>query len=880
MRKIELRVFPGRNVYIHRPAALLLLDLEEYAGRESKVFPGFNERLLQILPGLESHSCALGRPGGFSHRLHSGTYLGHVLEHVILELQELLGLDVRYGKTRGTDQWGVYEVVFECPCGGLAEMLVDVGLDLIHTLLAGLHYDLPSALKRLRQRQAEVDLGPSTKALWNAARRRGISVRRIGEGSLLQLGTGRFARRVQATLTDRTSCLAADMAGDKELTKLILRAAGIPVPRGKVVHSSAEAVQTWHELKCPVVIKPCDGNQGRGVSLNLDSEQEVLRGYAIAARFSSRVLVEEYIPGRHFRLLVVDGRLVAASERIPAHVVGNGRDPIVVLVEQVNQDPQRGEDHEKPLTKIVIDDIVHQVLARQGYSLQSVPAAGAVVWLRENANLSTGGTAVDVTDQVHPLVAATVVRAVRLIGLDVAGVDVVTSDISLPFDWGKGAIIEVNAAPGIRMHHYPVAGEERDVASQIIASLFPPGTPSEIPIVAVTGTNGKTTTCRLLAHVLQQCYETVGLTSTAGIYHNNQLLVPGDTTGPWSTGVLLSDPLVDVAVLELARGGLLRGGLAYDSCDVAVLTNITEDHLGQDNLDSLEDLAWVKSLVLESVKPQGYAVINGDDGPSVELLSRQKSNVILFSLQADNVQVRRHLGVGGRAVFVQDGQICFAEGDKLEPLMSVEAVPITFNGKASYNVANALAACAALWGLGVERSLIKQGLASFLPNAEHNPGRQNLVTIGKQSVLIDYAHNPASIEGLTRLARTLTTGQLIGVIAAPGDRRNSLLFAVGEAAGRGFDRLFIKEDRDRRGRGPGEVADILRQGALAAGLSPAAIQVCLEERTALWAAFAAAQPEDLIVVLYEDWDYTNSLLAELAQQIPHLHRAYAIAGSL
>ncbi len=879
MKKIELRIFPGRNVYIHRPAALLLLDLEELAGKESRDIPGFNRALLQLLPGLKYHGCASGGKDGFRRRLQTGTYLGHVLEHVLLELQELLGLNARYGKTRGTSQWGVYEVVFECPCVEMASMLVDVGLELIEALLAGYPYDLTGALGWLRKHLAAVDLGPSSRALWKAAQKRGISVRRIGEGSLMQLGTGCFQRRIQATLTDRTSCLAADVAGDKELTKSILRAAAIPVPRGQIVYSDREAVRAWRELGCPVVIKPCDGNQGRGVSLNLNSPQEILIGFEIAARYSPRVLIEEFIPGRHFRLLVVDGQLAAAAERIPAHVVGNGYDNIGALIEQVNSDPRRGEGHEKPLTKIVVDDIVRAVLARQGYSLQSIPAAGTLVWLRDNANLSTGGTAVDVTQQVHPQVAATAIRAARLVGLDVAGVDVVTSDIGLPLE-GKGAIIEVNAAPGIRMHHYPEAGVERDVADQIVDSLFPPGTPSEIPIVAVTGTNGKTTTCRLLAHVLRQCYNTVGLTSTSGIYYNDQLLVAGDTTGPWSAGVVLADPLVEVAVLELARGGLLRGGLAYDTCDVAVLTNITEDHLGQDNLDSLEDLMWVKSLVLESVKPGGYAVINADDGPSVELLAQQKSNVILFSLQADNLSVRRHLGAGGRAVLVRDGQICLAEGDRLEPLLAVDAVPITFNGRASYNLANALAACAALWALQVEPNLIEQGLTTFLPNEEHNPGRQNLITVGKQPVLIDYAHNAASIQAVARLARSLTTGQVLGVIAAPGNRRNSVIFAAGEAAGRGFDRLFIKEDRDRRGRAPGEVAEILRQGALAVGMSPAAIQVCLEERTALWAALATAQPEDLIVVLYEDWEYTNSLLAELAQQAPHGRQAYAIAGSL
>lgn len=880
MKRIGLRIFPGRNVYTHRPAALLLLDLQEFTGKESRDFPGLNEGLLRLLPGLKKHGCANGGDNGFVQRLVTGTYLGHVLEHVLLELQAVLGLDSGYGKTRATDQWGVYEVVFECPCLGLADMLVNVGLDMMQALLVGRGYDLPAALRGLQQRLAQVDLGPSSEALWHAARKRGISVRRIGDGSLIQLGTGRFSRRIQATLTDRTSCLAADVAGDKALTKVILSAAAIPVPRGKSVYSSSEAVQAWRDMQCPVVIKPCDGNQGRGVSLNLCSEQEVLSGYEIAARFSPNVLVEEFVPGRHFRLLVVNGHLIAASERIPAHVIGNGRDAISILVAQANQDPRRGEEHEKPLTKITVDDIARAVLARQGYSLQSIPAAGTLVWLRDNANLSTGGTAVDVTDLVHPQLAATVVRAVRLIGLDVAGVDLVTTNIGMPLDWGKGAIIEVNAAPGIRMHHYPMAGAVRDVAAQIIESLYPVGATSEIPIVAVTGTNGKTTTCRLVAHVLQQCYGTVGLSSTSGIYHNGQLLVAGDTTGPWSASVLLADPMVDIAVLELARGGLLRGGLAYDQCDVAVLTNISEDHLGQDNLDCLEDLAWVKSLVLESAKADGYVVINADDEESAKLLPRQQAKVILFSEQTDNLRVRRHLGAGGRAVLVQDGQVCLIDGDSAKPLIAVDAIPITFGGRASYNIANALAASAALWGLGVEHHLIRQGLASFLPDAKHNPGRQNMFAIGKQSVLIDYAHNVAGIQGLTELARTLTKGNLIGVVAAPGNRRTATISAVGEAAGQGFDRLFIKEDRDRQGRAPGEVAEILRQGALVAGLAPNAIQVFLEERTALWAAFAAAQPDDLIVVLYEDWEHTMSLLDEFAREAPFLRRAYAIAGGI
>ena len=721
MKTLKLRVFTGRNVYTHHPAAQVLVDLEDLAGQESRDFAGFNTDLLHLLPGLLQHGCA-GQQGGFARRLQEGTYFGHILEHIMLELQQQLGLPGKYGKTRATDHTGVYEVVFECYVPGLAELLVSIGMDIIDTLLQGRRFDLESALSALQQRLRKVDLGPSSKALVAAARARGISVHRIGDGSLLQLGTGCHARRLQATLTSNTSCIAADIAGDKSLTKSILEGAGIPVPRGQIVYSAEAAVTVWRQLQRPVVVKPCDGNQGRGVSLNLQTESDIVMAFAIAARFSQAVLVEEYIVGRHYRLLVVDGKMVAASERIPAHVVGNGQDTLADLIRQTNEDPLRGEEHEKPLTKLVVDDIVRTVVARQGYDMHSIVAAGSVVWLRENANLSTGGTAIDVTASVHPQLVALVVRAVRLVGLDVAGVDVVAQDIGAPCPQGSGVIIEINAAPGIRMHHYPTAGASRDVAAAIVESLFPAGTPSEIPVVAVTGTNGKTTTCRLVAHALRSCYATVGLTSTDGIYHNGELVVAGDTTGPWSTRVLLDDPAVEVAVLELARGGLLRGGLAFEQCDIALLTNVSEDHLGQDNLDSVEDLVWVKSLVLEAVRPDGYAVLNADDPHTEVLLAQQRSNVILFSRQADNILVRRHLGIGERAVFVRDGNIHLAAGATSESLLALQDVPITFGGRADYNVANALAASAVLWALGIDAAVIRKSLLTFLPDMRHNPG--------------------------------------------------------------------------------------------------------------------------------------------------------------
>lgn len=880
MRSLELRAFQGRNVYIHRPAALALIDLEDLCGRESRELPGFNEHLLGLLPGLSRHSCASGRSGGFLERLQAGTYFGHVLEHVILELQARLGLQCSYGKTMSTDQSGVYEVIFECPALGIADQLVETGLDLVQGALEGASFNLTVRLNNLARRLAKTELGPSTRALADAAKARGISVSRIGSGSLLRLGTGCHAKRVQATLTSESSCIASDIAGDKSLTKLVLGQAGIPVPRGQKlsVDDVEQAISFWQRLARPVVVKPCDGNQGKGVSLNLDTPQDISEACAIAARYSSELLVEEYIAGHHYRLLVVGGQLVAASERIPAHVVGDGCSTIGELVEQVNQDPRRGAGHEKPLTRIAIDDVALAVLARQGLRPESVPAAAQTVWLRDNANLSTGGTAIDVTEWVHPDLAAIVVRAVRLVGLDVAGVDLVCDSIAESPD-GGGAIIEINAAPGIRMHHYPVQGQKREVADAIISNLFPDAAKSEIPLVAVTGTNGKTTTSRLIAHVLRQCHGTVGLTSTEGIYLNERCIVHGDTTGPWSANVLLSDPAVEAAVLELARGGLLHGGLAYDQSDVAVLTNVSEDHLGQDNLSSLDDLVWVKSLVLEAVRPEGYAILNADDSSLQQLLPRLRCRSILFSLEESNPQVRRHLGAGGRAVFLHDGWICLAEGNTLEPLITVGEVPFTWGGHAKCNVANALAATGALWGMTVEPALIRTGLVSFQPSV-HNPGRQTLTEVAGRPVMVDYAHNVAGLQQLSEFARHLCSGRLLGVIAAPGDRRSATVFRVGQAAGKGFDQLFIKEDLDRRGRAPGETAEILRQGAISTGMSPGAVGVYLEEMAALRAALLVAGSEDLIVVLYEKLELTFSLLEQLELQLGKSERqAFVVAGT-
>ncbi|MDN5331025.1 MAG: cyanophycin synthetase [Tepidanaerobacteraceae bacterium] len=860
MKIVDIRALEGPNIYSPKPVIRMLVDVGKWDDVSTKDIEGFKERILEKLPGLAQHHCCFDRPGGFLIRLEEGTYLPHVIEHVALELLNLLGQDVKFGRARRWEKT-TYSIVFGYEGKYAALEAGKFAVRLVEDIVCGKEADLRGELTRIERYSAEMELGPSTSAIEREAKSRGIPVTRIGDGSLLILGYGAFQKRVEATLTNCTSCVAVDIACDKILTKKMLSLAGIPVPEGVLVYTEEEAAKAARELGYPVVVKPADGNQGKGVSLNLKSEKEVREAFHIAFGYSPKVLVENYIRGRHYRLLVVDRKFVCAAERIPAHVVGDGIHSIRELTEMVNSDPRRGEGHEKPLTKIKIDPVVQRVLSKNGYTLDSIPENGQIVLLRENCNLSTGGTAKDVTDLVCPENKVLAERAAAVVGLDVAGIDITTEDISVPIEKSGGAVIEVNAAPGIRMHLYPSEGEPRPAAKAIVDMLFPEN-PPKFPLVAVTGTNGKTTTVRMIAGILSHHGLKVGMTCTDGVYIGELCIKKGDCSGPESARMVLLDPSVEAAVLEIARGGLIRGGLSYDMADVGIITNITGDHLGQDGVHTIEDLIFVKSLVAEQVKPEGYAVLNADDIATVEVRKRLKGNVIFFSLEEDNLVLRKHLCEGGRGVYVRDGVIVLHSEETLLPLVKVAKIPATMGGKAKHNAQNALAAVAAGWALGVPLETIKKALCAFKCDESNNPGRLNIIDGGRVRIILDYGHNPAAIEAVIATAKAMNPARMIGVIASPGDRMDDAIVMLGQVAGRGFQRLVIKEDEDLRGRRPGEVASLLLQGALSAGLKKEQIDVILKESEAIAFALENAQEGDLVVIFYEKYEAAVKTIRE------------------
>ncbi|MGE5560858.1 MAG: cyanophycin synthetase [Chloroflexota bacterium] len=879
MKVLDVRAFDGPSVHSPYPVIEMLLDLETLEGRTTNTVDGFVDRLLTALPGLAGHHCSRGRPGGFVERLREGTYFGHTVEHTAIEMQCQAGMDVIYGKTRWTGTGGIYRVVFEYLTREAGELAGRHAVELVDGLLSGRTVDAAALVAAIRQQHARHGLGPSTAAIADAARRRNIPVMRIGNDSLLQLGYGARARRVRATVTDATSCLAVDIAGDKALAKELLSSSGIPVPAGGLATTLEAALKIAADVGYPVVAKPVDGNQGKGVALDIRTPEDLRLAYEVARSLSDRVIVERYIRGHHYRVVVVGERVVAASERLPAQVCGDGTHTVEELVAAVNADPLRGEDHERPLTRIKIDQVAELVLAKQRLTAKSVPVQGEVVLLRENCNLSTGGTAVDVTDRVHPENRDIALRIARLVGLDVCGIDLVVDDISRPLTEANGAVIEVNAAPGIRMHHYPSAGRAREVAGAIVDHIFPDGSDGRIPIIAVTGTNGKTTVTRMIARMLAQRGIRVGASTTDGVLIGGRLVWPGDNTGPRSARMILRDPTVEAAVLETARGGIVRGGLAFDWCDVAVLTNITGDHLGQDGINTMEDLADVKAVVLESVKPEGYAVINADDQYACSVASRTKGRVIYFSVNEDSIQVHRHLQDGGRAVTIKNGAIVYSHRGRDSAIVDVRSIPCTFHGRMQHNTENALAAAAAGVALGLDNATIRQALQSFTANERDNPGRFNIHRVRDFNVIIDYGHNPAGIAATARAARQLTKGQLIGVIAAPGDRSDETLLEVGRAAGQGFNRIYLKEDHDRRGRLPGQVASLLRRGAIEAGLAEDAAEVILDEDEAIRAALATARAGDTVVVFYEKYDQVMAALAMAIKDLDCLAAEFGATGT-
>ena len=874
LRLLEKAIYRGPHLYSHDPMVRLQVDLGRLEQWPTNTLPGFVQSLLALLPGLGHHGCSYKSAGGLIKRLEEGTWLGHVAEHVALELQTLAGDEVSRGKTRSVKgRPGVYNILFNyrhedvgVAAGYAALRLVD---SLLPPSLRGLEgvpqaeapFDLQASLAELKSLVRRAALGPTTAALVAAAERRDIPVSRLNDQSLIRLGWGRRQKVIRASITGDTSLIAVETAGDKNLAKTLLAAAGVPVPKGALVRTADEAVAAAAKLRGPVVTKPLDGNHGRGVSLDLTTPEAVRWGFEQAVKHSRRVIVEQKLEGRDYRILVVGGQVVAVAERVPASVTGDGKSTIEQLIQAVNQDPRRGAGHEAVMTRIVVDDHVQERLARAGLTTASVPADGQTVVLRATANLSTGGRAIDRTDVIHPANALIARRAAGIIGLDVAGIDFLAPDITQSVIETGGGIVEINAAPGFRMHLEPSEGRARDVASPVIDMLFPKGRSTRIPIAAVTGTNGKSTTVRMVAHILHRWGLTVGFTSTSGVYIDGERIYKGDASGPVSARMVLADPTVEAAVLETARGGILRAGLGFDRCDVGCVLNVTDDHLGIKGVDTLDDLGAVKSVVTESVARRGLSVLNGDDPQTLRLARYARGRIAYFTLRggADlSPHLQKHLAQGGLVAAlepsIRGGNLVLLEGETRREIISVDAIPGTLRGLARFNIANALAAALIGHGLGVPLDTIAAGLAGFESSFDDNPGRLNVHDAHGFKVIMDYAHNPAGIAALGELVRALSADhrRTIGCVSIPGDRRDADILAMGAAAADLFDEIIFREKPDGRGRRTGEVLDLLRQGALAAGCDPARIRCVAAEREAIAACLDRAGPGDLVVLLPTD----------------------------
>ncbi len=868
MRITDRNVYVGPSHYAHFPVIRLVLDLGELeAWPTAKLGAPFVDGLLQALPGLREHGCSYGEPGGLVRRMTEGegTWLGHVLEHVAIELQNVAGVNVTFGKTRETAQAsGTYDVVFEYEQEDVGLEAADVALDLLHSLLpASLRPEESASFDwaerrdgfiRFAQRRA---LGPSTMSIVKAAEERGIPWLRLNEYSLLQLGWGCRQQRVQATITGRTSHIAVELASDKEETNRILARLGLPVPRQILVQSADRAVRAAERIGYPVVTKPYNGNHGRGVSIDLQTEDDVRTGFARAAEHSRSVIVESFITGFDHRLLVVNGELVAASRREPGKVVGDGRQTITELVAEVNRDPRRGIGHEKVLTMLELDEQALGILTKRGLTPESVLPAGETLYLRLTANLSTGGTATDVTDVIHPDNVDMAVRAIQAIGLDVGGVDFLTPDITQSYKEIGGAICEVNAAPGFRMHMAPSEGRPRDVAGKVIEMLFPPGSSGTIPIAAVTGTNGKTTTARMLAHIHKLAGKRVGLTTTDGVYIDGQRTVEGDMTGPTSARLVLADPAVEVAVLETARGGLLRAGMAMRHVDVGAVLNVQPDHLGQKGIDTLEQLAAIKRTVVEIAT--NTAVLNADDPNTLRMAAFTEAKHLCYvTMDPNNALVREHIRAGGRAVALEAGingqMITLYDHGAHIPLLWTHLIPATLEGKAAFNVQNAMFAAAMAHAMGVRLEDIRHGLRTFDSTFFQAPGRLNVFDEHPFRVLFDYGHNAHAVEALVQLATRLDVkGRRICVFSAPGDRRDEDIAAIGAEAARGeFDHYICRRDDPTRGRGEDDVPRMLAAALRAHGVSDDRISVIVDEQAAIQAGLAMAAPGDLLLIFADN----------------------------
>jgi cyanophycin synthetase len=841
------------------PAIHYVLDIGELEDRPSNKIPGFYEKITEAIPSLYDHGCSIGKPGGFLRRLREGTWMGHVLEHVALELQNLAGAEVVRGKTRQTEQRGVYNVIFQYEQEDVGLAAGKLALRMLNHMIYNSEPDTDFVLEheeKVIKLAEKFSYGPSTGSIVQEAMRRGIPVLRLDpRRSLVQLGHGRYQQRIWATVTSETSNIAVDVASNKELTNRLMHEIGIPVPRSLVVSDADAAVAAASRLRYPVVIKPLDGNHGRGVFINLADEEEVREFFPSAQSEArdGRIIVETFIPGKDYRVLVVNNQVVAVAERVPAHVTGDGEHTVQELIDIENQDPRRGVGHEKILTRITVDSQTMEVLERDGRTLESVPANGEFVQLKLTGNMSTGGTSIDRTDEIHPDNVEIARQAAMVVGLDIAGIDFITEDISVSAREHGGGIVEVNAGPGFRMHTNPTEGHPRHVGRAVIDMMYERNAPSRVPIVAVTGTNGKTTTSRMIAHIMKTAGKTVGLTTTDGIYIDGTQMMSGDMSGPTSARMVLKNPTIDYAVLETARGGILRSGLGYDRCNIAVVTNVTGDHLGLKGVETMAELARVKEVVPASVLRDGASVLNADNEWTVRMTRSARGEIIFFSMDEDNPVVKEHIRAKGRAVLLrktrQGEMLTIYESRRETSLLLASQIPATMDGRIRVNIENAMAAAAAALADDVNLDYIRLGLRTFSNSFSQAPGRFNMLDMGTKRVLMDYCHNVAGLQSIADFVTRMDSDRTVGVISMPGDRSNTDMQEFGELAARTFDKLIIREDNNTRGRPAGEIADILKSAAVSAGKPASDIDIILDEMEAMRAALDRSEKGDLLVLL-------------------------------
>ncbi|MCG2793125.1 MAG: cyanophycin synthetase [Weeksellaceae bacterium] len=849
--KIEkIQVLRGPNIWsiTRKKLIQMRLDLEETEHFPTNKIDGFRERIEKLLPSLISHRCSEGCEGGFFKRVEMGTWMGHVIEHIALEIQTLAGMDVGFGRTRETKTPGVYNVVFNYKEEQAGIFAAEESVKIAEALMAATEYDIEKCIHSLKELRESERLGPSTGSIVEEAASRKIPWIRLGKNSLVQLGYGINQQRFQATITGNTSSIAVDIACNKELTKKMLEDAAIPVPSGTLVVDEGGLDYAVKKFGYPLVIKPLDGNHGKGASINVNDFETARIGLEHAQQFSKKVIVEKYITGFDFRVLVINHKMVAAARRVPAHVVGDGEMTIQELIDKENTDPRRGYGHENVLTEIDVDKDTNELLEKLNYTLETIPQKGEIVYLKSTANLSTGGTSIDVTDMIHPENVQMAERVSRIIGLDVCGIDIMAENLTQPLKESGGAILEVNAAPGFRMHLAPSEGLPRNVAAPVVDMLYPAGKEFRIPIIAVTGTNGKTTTTRILAHIVKNNGKRVGFTTSDGIYIQNTLLQKGDTTGPQSAEFILKDPTVEFAVLETARGGILRAGLGFGTCDIGVLTNIKEDHLGISDIHNLKDLTKVKRVVLDSVKKDGWCILNADDDYSMRLADDLRSKVALFSLDENNPHIKRFAKEGRITCVYEEGFVTLKKGEWKIRIERVKNIPITMEGKAKFMIANVLAASLAAYVYGFEIPNIALALTTFIPSAQLTPGRLNIFNFKNFKVMIDFAHNPAGYEAIEDFLKSVEANKKIGIISGVGDRRDQDIREIGKIAGRMFDHIIIRNEKHLRGRTEDEINSLIIEGIREAGRD-ISYECIPQEIDALKHAMSLAEEGTFIIAL-------------------------------